>query len=377
MNTSNPRSHGVQVDPKIPPPGYRTHSREIDRQSNRFVSTQPLMIVDPAENDARGETTRTVPRNNNRRWRRKNKHVRANTNTRFRLSWDRKRGNKKILHSKHGNGLRGAPLSNVPGLKTLNVITANPDTLARNNNLENLITRMNREQIHVACIQETHLNRHIDKWIQNYRFINAPAERDLEGRTNGGTPFVGGVAVLIEEQLAQHIQHVKWEGGRILSITIDALDREHKNRIPITIVTTYAPHSKYRTKERVEHWNRVNEWLSNIPQRHFVIWGADANGQLARTSLDQTNPVVGTHTHCKTLENGNGKALYRTCSDHNMRPMNTWREGKKNNKDHATWISPDGRTARQIDYLMVRNRHAKTPNGKEKKPPAPAMTSRN
>jgi len=93
-----------------------------------------------------------------------------------------------------GRKLRDAALKNKPGHKTLNIVSINPDTLVLNNRLGHIVGEMNRKLVHIACIQETHLKTNIDKWVENYRFINVAAEPKIN--TNGSTSYIGGVGIL-------------------------------------------------------------------------------------------------------------------------------------------------------------------------------------
>ena len=71
----------------------------------------------------------------------------------------RKRGNAEIIHSSLSHKLRDTALKNNPGHKTLNIVTINPDTLVQNNRPSHIIGEMNKKLVHIACIQETHLEK--------------------------------------------------------------------------------------------------------------------------------------------------------------------------------------------------------------------------
>ena len=70
--------------------------------------------------------------------------------------------------------------------------------------------------------------------------------------------------------------------------------------------------------------------------------------------------LITPYTKALTAEKGNGEALERICRTNNLVPMNAWREQKGQEKDHIAWVSPDGKTKRQIDYVLVRDRHKNT-----------------
>ena len=59
----------------------------------------------------------------------------------------------------------------------------------------------------------------MDKWIENFRFINVAAE--ARTNDNGSTSYIGGVGMLIEQKLADNIVGVTLVNNRILRVTLD------------------------------------------------------------------------------------------------------------------------------------------------------------
>ena len=65
---------------------------------------------------------------------------------------------------------------------------------------------------------------------------------------------------------------------RVLRVTLG----HAKSRMPIQILSTYAPRNGHSEEERRQKWEEFKEIINATRGRHFVIWFADANGQLGR-----------------------------------------------------------------------------------------------
>ena len=105
------------------------------------------------------------------------------------------------------------------------------------------------------------------------------------------------------------------------------------------------------------------------------IWATDNNGEVGKPQIKKENKkketykTIGKYTKRKHNEKGNGKKLYDIAKKHNMNITNTnygcrgekkcteCAKGKGPNKckSNITWTSPDGRTERQIDYILINN----------------------
>ena len=342
MQPQIPQSHGADVDYKSP------ENPESKVQRDRSAGAGG-----DSNKENRHVGTGTPKEGGNR------------TNTITRVSRERKETNKEIIHSRIDNlKERETTIKNKNGLKTLNIITINPDSLKNNDNLNEIVARMNKKLIHVACIQETHVRQNTDRWVENYKFFNAAATKLTQKSNNreGGECYVGGVGILIEQKLVEHVICVCREGNRLIRVTLD--NQSVKGSIPITILCTYAPHSGHSAKDRQDHWNAVGKWLADIPERHFLMWGTDANGQVASSG---DGDAIGPYTNAKGNEDENGKALRKLCRDRDLRPMNTWKMeggggGENREGDYTTWISPNGKVKRQTDYIIVRKRFQNSVN---------------
>ena len=261
---------------------------------------------------------------------------------------------KEVIHEKNQNTERKYVWGIARGHRTLNVATINPDAL-NNDTIDDIIAEMKRRQIHIAGIQETHIPRNLDYRKGGYRIINSAATKEADGNDTT-TNNIGGVAIILEPNIANMIFAIERIDNRIITITLDTPN----NPIPVTIINTYAPHKGYRDEIRKEHWEKVTKQLGKIPKKHLKIWTADTNGQVGRGSAKtgtKIAKIIGPETHSKNTEKGNGISFRNICLKQTMCVTNTWYKEKKRNKDkNATWISPDGKTKRQIDYISINHK---------------------
>ena len=95
-----------------------------------------------------------------------------------------------------------------------------------------------------------------------------------ETQETNGMP-VGGVAILIREELEQQIVHIRRISHRIMKIELHC----EESRTPVTIINTYAPHQGKTKLEQAAHWKLAQQTIATAPAKHLKIWSADANGK--------------------------------------------------------------------------------------------------
>lgn len=121
----------------------------------------------------------------------------------------------------------------------------------------------------------------------------------------------GGVAILIHNDLEQHITHIEQINNRTMHLTLQS----NKTHTPITILNTYAPDNSKGRKEQKEHWQKVKEVLGRISKKHIIIWRTDANEQIGKIkqSEQDTPTIIGNNTNLQEAEKGNRKMLTQIC----------------------------------------------------------------
>ena len=134
-----------------------------------------------------------------------------------------------------------------------------------------------RDKIHIAAIQETHVPHGQDYTYNGYRIITSAAQKEntINNHLKPGM-HIGGVAILVQEELSQHIVAINRIDNRIKHITLQSPN----SHTPITIINSYAPH-----KGRKQ--NSTTRTLDTSGRRrnkkyHKYIWKYGVHMQMAK-----------------------------------------------------------------------------------------------
>jgi len=119
------------------------------------------------------------------------------------------------------------------------------------------------------------------------------------------------VAILIHQDIETFTRQIQRVDRRALLLTLHGGAKD----TPITVITTYAPHTGYSQKDKKDHWGKVQGTINVIPKKHRAIWRADANGQHGPSEkhLNTYEKIIGPHVNATELEAGNGKSLEKVC----------------------------------------------------------------
>ena len=236
-------------------------------------------------------------------------------------NWDNKRKRWNNRHTINPKDPKTGVLSMTPGNRTLSIITINPDHMTTKEARDTITEQMLRNNIHIAGVQETHIQYNQDYATNGYRTITTAATKISTGAQTG-LP-IGGVAIIVHEQIAKHIIHINRISHRIMTITLHSID----THTPVTIISPYAPHKGIPKIEQKEHWEQTQETIKNIPKKHIIIRCTDANGQIGKINTEETYPrrIIGRYTINPEAEKGNGKHISKICYQENMIPVNTWK----------------------------------------------------
>ena len=132
------------------------------------------------------------------------------------------------------------------GHRTLNIISLNPDSL-NDERLNDTIIQMERRKTHIAGVQETHITRNLTRTLPNgYYLITSAATANLRNKKTPHFTPIGGVAIILEPDLAKFVTTIQPISNRILLITLDSLNTP----CPVTVLVTYAPHNGYSNHEK-------------------------------------------------------------------------------------------------------------------------------
>ena len=117
-----------------------------------------------------------------------------------------------------------------------------------------------------------------------------------------------------------YITQIKRQRSRLLGVTLG----NYESKIPIHILSTYAPRSGHTEAERRHQWGEVNEILNRTCKRRMIIWRADANGQLGRDKEEgkterpnenTTRSKIGPYARAKTEKET--ERNWQKCAKHN------------------------------------------------------------
>ena len=162
--------------------------------------------------------------------------------------------------------------------------------------------------------------------VGNYRGVTSAADKNKEtGIATGGT------AIMIHASIHQNVAQITRQGSRSIRVTLD----HAKSKMPIHILSTYAPRNGHTEETKRKNLEDVQELLSKTCNRHLVILGAAANGQLGNRNHEEEEKyakkeyadrrIIGPYAKANRAAKGNEARLHRIFRRHQMIPMETWK----------------------------------------------------
>ena len=149
-----------------------------------------------------------------------------------------------------------------------------------------IINNLTRNKIHIEAIQATHIVKDRDCVVYNYRVIAPSATKRKEtGVVQGGT------SVMIHESAHQYIAQIARKRRGVTRSTMG----QKNSRMPIQILTTYAPQNGHTGEDRRQHCGDVREILDETCKLHMIIWRGGADGQIGR-DREEENAIKKIHT---------------------------------------------------------------------------------
>eukprot|EP00397_Hematodinium_sp_SG-2012_P067091 GEMP01102799.1.p1 GENE.GEMP01102799.1~~GEMP01102799.1.p1 ORF type:complete len:133 (+),score=14.38 GEMP01102799.1:199-597(+) len=128
MQTLTLQSHGTDADYKSP-----ENSKERKKERDSTAHPAPPFLLAGTHGKA---DNNSKPQAEN-----KNAEMKNASKGKKKRKTERKDNNKKINHMEKGDKARDKTLMNKPALKTLNIITINPDSLSKNDILQETTQR--------------------------------------------------------------------------------------------------------------------------------------------------------------------------------------------------------------------------------------------
>lgn len=121
----------------------------------------------------------------------------------------------------------------------------------------------------------------------------------------------------------------------------------------ITLINCHAPTEEKDDDIKNAFYEKLQKVFERSPKRDVKIVLGDFNAKVGRESIYR--PTIGSHS-LHTVSNENGCRVVDFAVINNLVIKSTCFPHKDIHK--ATWKSPDGRTANQIDHIMIDGRHS-------------------
>ena len=233
---------------------------------------------------------------------------------------------------------------NLPeGCIATNIGTWNVRTLNEEGKLQNLYMEMSRLKVDILGVSETHLDTDTPESFETDDYIVIHSSRKDHVHRQG-------VAFILTRRVANSLVNYNLVSERILSIDLDTPTGI------ITIFQIYAPDSSYNDTDVDNFYVLLQNEINNIKTTNSFIILGDFNAKVGNKSYINWPTVVGRFGIGNA--NDRGERLLQFCALNSLCIANTLY--KQRNKSRLfTWLSPDGHTRNQIDYIILQNDNLK------------------
>lgn len=156
----------------------------------------------------------------------------------------------------------------------------------------------------------------------------------------------GGVGIIVHRRLTPHIRHMKATSDRVIYITIKI-----NKLVSVKIIQAYAPTNSYEDEEVQKFYEDVSKSINENKTYHVLVIG-DFNCKVGKqTGRDET--YIGRHG--LGIRNTRGQMMVNFLEQEQLYNASTFFAKKDNRK--WTWVSPDGKTKNQIDYILSKHKY--------------------
>ena len=154
-------------------------------------------------------------------------------------------------------------------------------------------------------------------------------------------PCHRGVDFIVNKNIAGNVTSFKSVSDRLAHLTIRINGKYHLN-----IIQAYLPTSSYEDQEVERVYEDIDNLITNS-KAHYNVFMGDFN---AKVELgDPTKSCIGPFG--LGSRNTRGDSLINFAESHQLKIMNTF--FKKRLHRRWTWISPNGVTKNEIDYILT------------------------
>ena len=205
--------------------------------------------------------------------------------------------------------------------------------------LANVLQEMSRLEVDILGVAETFLEGEGD-------FMTEIPECHDKFRVvySGGNKRRKGVAIITRNIAMKSIKSYQMISDRAMVTKINSTP------ICLTIVQAYSPCEDSEEVEKDSFYEMLDSVIKEFKKgRECLIVMGDFNAKVGEAKEEDIVGPFGLGTR-----NQNGQYLVDFCRRHNLHVTNTWFEQKRTARH--TWISPDGNTKNQIDYILIDKR---------------------
>lgn len=222
------------------------------------------------------------------------------------------------------------------GAKNLPVATWNVRTMNADGKLNMLVEEMKRLHIKILGISETHwTEENEDAFIIDGYTVIASSRRDGVRRQ--------GVALMIETETTESMTNYLQTSERLVGASFKMVEGS------LDVLQVYAPDTSYSDDEYQRFLDEIQYWLDRVKRNSKIILMGDFNAKIGSEANEVWPEAVGKYGLGE--KNGRGEMLMQFCAINELVISNSFFKHRPGRR--ATWISPDGQTRNQIDYIIV------------------------
>ena len=213
--------------------------------------------------------------------------------------------------------------------------TWNVRSLNEPGKLSNVLKEMIRMEINILGISETFWNGEGD-------FIETvPGTTDrFRIIYSGGEKKRRGVCMILREKEGNSVLSYRLISDRIMVVRLKA------SPVNLLVVQVYAPCEDSSDQEKENFYETLDQVIKeNQKGRECLIVMGDFNGRVGCLKEADTVGPFGLGARSE-----NGQFIVDLCMSHNLFVTNSWFQQKRS-AQHS-WVSPDGKTKNQIDYIL-------------------------
>ncbi|XP_065064756.1 craniofacial development protein 2-like [Rhopilema esculentum] len=160
--------------------------------------------------------------------------------------------------------------------------------------------------------------------------------------TIGENESVGGVGFLVNKNIKDRVIEYKGESSRVTSLTLKV-----NSKYQLQVIQVYAPTSSHNDEEVEELYEEIGKSMEKNKSQYKIVMG-DFNAKVGQHHQSD-GATVGKFGLGE--RNERGTRLMQFAKSKGLKIGNTFYRKRKIRK--WTWISPNGETRNEIDYILA------------------------